>query len=278
MQEQRQRALETLVFKVAGASDQEMLKRTAELVGLYRDAGRYDDALRACRRAESRLSGAGPRAKVIIAAARIMLDDQNKATEAEKEFRRVLKNRGGVARLLLREAQIGLGDVACRRGDAEAARKAFGVAEKTRPAGWQARRNAVLRASSLARYVEEYIRTRDLEAAREYLRTWYHEFPSERLKGQAPLLEARLHVAGKQYRRAVQVVEQLFALNPESPFMPQALLVGVEANLQLNRRDAARKMLRLIVDDYPEFARHKEAVEMLKRLGGSADSPAPDSP
>jgi len=273
--EHHQRALESLVFKVAGASDKEMLKRTAELVTLYRGKGRYDHAIRAYRRAESRLSGASPKAEMALAAAGMMLEDRSKMAEAEKEFRRVLKNRAGVSGLLLREAHIGLGDVACRRGDAEAARKAFSIAEKT-PGGWQARKNPLLRASSLARYVEEYIRTRDLEAAQEYLRTWYREFPSQRLGGHAPLLEARLMIAMKQYRRAVQVVEQLFALNPECTFMPQVLLVGVEANMQLNSRDEARKMLALIVDDYPESGRHKEAVDMLKKLGGHPDSSVPE--
>jgi len=270
----RRRALETLIFKASGVTERDMWEHAEQLAELCRRDRRHDDAVKVYRRAEAAMGSARGKAAAAIASGRVFLDDLNRAAEAEGEFRRALKDYASAPRGVLRDARIGVGDVACKRGDSDAAMKAYREAEKI-PVGGLASKNPTLRVSSLARYVEEYIRTRDFDSAEEFIQTWYREFPSHRVRGQAPLMEARLEFARERYDKVMQVAGDLVSVNRDSAFAPEVLFLSAEAALQLDRRDDARRSLAQIVDDYPEFHRHNEAAELLKKLGGPPEASGP---
>ena len=265
------KALETLIFKTGNVPERDMWTRAGELADLYGRKKRFDDAVKAYRRAETGVKSVRLKAASAIAAGRVFLDDLRRVAEA-REFRRALKDYAKASRSVLRDAHIGLGDVACKRGDTEAAMAAYRDAEKI-SVGGLASKNPTLRISSLARYVEEYIRTKDFESAEQFIGIWYREFPSHRVSGQVPIMEARLHFARKRYDRVIEVAGDLVGVNRNSPFAPEALFLSAEAALNLDRRDAARQALAQIVDDYPEFHRHKEAADLLLKLGGPVAEP-----
>lgn len=261
------RALEALVFKVRGVPEEQMMIRAGELVALYRRAKLHAEAVKAWQRAEAAVRSTDRKAAAAIGAAKVTLWDLDHVGDAEKEYRRVLADYAKASGRTLRDVHIGLGDVACRRGDTEAAMAAYRQAERI-PLGGLAARNPTLRVSSLARYVEEYTRTRDFDAAEQYLETWYDEFPSHRVTGQAPLLEARLRFAQEHYEAVMRIAGELVGVNRDSPFAADALFLSAEAALKLDRGDDARRSLAQIVDDYPEHARREEAAALLKKLGG----------
>jgi len=264
---ERQRVLETLVFRKDGLAEARLLQRAGELAELYRAAGKFGEAVRAYRQAESKALTAASKASAAIAAARVLLDDLGQAAEAEREFRRALKDYGQAPPLVLRAANVGAGDAACVRGEAAAASAAYAAAEKI-PLGGLAETNPTLRVSALARYVEEYIRTKDFEDAAEFIRTWYREFPAQRLTGQIPLFEARLNFARERYDKVLRAANELVGVNPQSAFAAELLFLAAEAALKLERTDDARRALAQIVDDYPEYHRRAEAAALLKKLGG----------
>lgn len=249
-----------------------MLDRATELADLYLAANRATDALTAYRRAEAKCGSRRRSAMAATRAAEVLADSLNRPAEAEKEFRRVLAEYAGAPKEALRDAHIGLGNVACRRGDTDAALTAFRAAEAI-SVGGLASKNPTLRVSSLARYVEEYIRTRDFESADEFVATWYREFPSERVNGRAPLLEARLRHAQERYEEVLRIAGELVGVNRDSPFAADLLMLSAEASLKLNRRLDARRALAQVVDDYPESPRHAEAGELLRKLGGPPPEP-----
>ena len=269
---ERIKVLETLVFTARDVPDRQMLDRTLELAGLYRKGGRHGDAVKAYRRAEAQLASSKRKAVVAVAGARVLLDDLDLVTDADKELRRARKQYAGAPAAIVRQIHVGVGDVACRHGDTDAAMAAYRKAE-TIPVGGLASKNPTLRISALARYVEEYVRTKDFDSAEEFLRIWYNEFPSHRVGGQAPIMEARLRFAQERYREVLQVADELIGINRDSVFAPETLRLAAEAALKLDRTDDARKALAQIVDDYPESQQHKGAAEMLRKLGGPLAAP-----
>lgn len=264
------RTLGVLVFKTRNVPAQQMFDKAVELAELRREAGQYDEAVKAYDRAESLLAAPKQKAAILLAAGRVLLEDLNRPAEAEQRFRRVIKDLSGAGRMVVREAQIGLGDVACRRGDRQAAVAAFAEAEKV-PLGGLAASNPTLRLSSLARYVDEYTRTKDFDTAEEFLQTWYREFPSHRFVGDVVVLEARLRFAQERYDRVLRLTNDLVGVNRDSPHAAEALLLAAEAAVKLDRKDEARRNLAQIVDDYPESPSRKAASELLEKLGGRLD-------
>jgi tetratricopeptide (TPR) repeat protein len=261
------RALDALVMRARDVPAQQMFDRATELADLHRAGGQYDVAVKVYERAESQLAAPKQKAVMLLAAGRVLLEDLNRPAEAEQRFRRVVKEFANVGTMVVREAQIGLGDVACRRGDREAAAAAFAEAEKV-PVGGLATTNPTLRTSALARYVEEYTRTKDFDSAEEFLRTWYREFPSHRMIGDVVVIEQRLRLAQEKYDRVLRLANDLVGVNRDSPHAAEALLLGAKAAVKLDRREEARRDLAQIIDDYPEAACRKEAAELLETLGG----------
>lgn len=269
------KVLETLVYKAEGVPEQRMMTRGLELAELDRRAGRFREAVKVYRRIESQVPTPKQKARSAILAAGVLLHDLGQPAAAEREFRRVLKAYSRAPALVRRGAQIGLGDVACVRGDTKAAMAAYREAEKTSVGGLAAR-NPTLRLSSLARYIDEYIRTKDFASAEEFVRAWYIEFPSHRVLGDVVLMEARLRFAQERYEEVRRLSSQLVGVNRDSPHAPDLLMLASEAALKLNRKDDSRRALAQLVDDYPEYSRRKDAIALLDRLGGRLeDGPAP---
>ncbi|HUS47096.1 MAG TPA: tetratricopeptide repeat protein [Phycisphaerae bacterium] len=225
--------------------------------------GKADEAIAALRKA-SRLVKASPdvSASMLVEAGRIMLEHKGDDRGAAAIFEGVIDKyvavgKGGAVRL----AQIGLGDVWRTRGDANQARQAYQKAKPNPPDG--AGGEPFVK-GDYARHVEEYIRTRDYEAAGDYLQTWQEAFPLDKLEGYWSLLVAQLAFAQGRHAEAVREAQVLVKVNPASNYGAELLMIAYDAHLRLRQPDQAKKVLRQIVKDFPESPL---AAEAAKKLG-----------
>jgi len=117
---------------------------------------------------------------------------------------------------------------------------------------------------NFARHVEEYIRTRDHDAAEQCLDEWAQTLPADKLHGYWSLLRARLLIARSLYGEAVMEVRVLLAANDASPYAPELLMEAAIAHKSLNQPDQTRAILERIVKEYSESQTARQAQEMLK--------------
>jgi len=204
----------------------------------------------------------------------ILLHEADEPDRAAEIFSRVLADyapqaQGDGVRL----ARIGMGDVYRRRGRAEAAQRLYHQAGPIEtPAPWD------VRVGSFARAAEDYIRRKEFDAAREQLREWEWQFPSDKLVGYSSLLWARLFLAQGQPDRAVRVAAELVAVNPSSPHAAELLALAAQACLQQKRPQQAARFFRRIVEDYPESPLCEQARKKLAELAPAASRPAHPPP
>jgi len=178
-----------------------------------RDAGQYQDAIRAYERLEQRLRRRDRKATVAVQIGETLLRDLHQDDAAEKAYRRVLETykQGGAA------WELRLGDIWRHRGKGQEARKAYQAARDIEVAPRSPNIEAV-RVGTLARYVEEYTREQDWEYAFKYLQDWAWEFPLAKLEGNWSLLRARALLAKGDRQAALREALDLTGASPDSPY------------------------------------------------------------
>jgi len=243
---------------VSAAALKELLPRAVEC---WRQAGRGKNAVEALKKAAALCKDAAVAADLTVLAGRVLLEDVGDADAALELFDRAMKDYAALTNSpAVRAAQIGIGDVWRFRGDYEKAKAAY---EQAAPAAATVEL-ATVRRGDLARHVEEYIRTGQLNDAEDFLDQWENDLPLDRLAGYSTIMRVRLRGKQRRWDDVARQAEALVKVNPQSHYAPELLLNAAEAYRKLGRSPQAAAALGRIVKEYPESALAAQAKKELE--------------
>jgi tetratricopeptide (TPR) repeat protein len=241
--------------------DGKQVRATMELYADWLiDQGRFGEAIYSLKKLSKLTADASAAAEALVRAGQVELHQAGQPAEAMKTFEGVLETYGVRAPEPARLARIGLGDLYRLAGEHDQAKAAY---DQAGPGSEDARKRPAIVKGDLARHVEAYIRTREYEAAEEYLRTWGQVLPGDRLEGYWSLLRARLAEARRDDQAVVSEARVLVRVNPRSNYAPQLLMLAADACGRLDRLDERRSLLKAVVQDYAESPLSRKAAELL---------------
>ncbi|MDK1030701.1 MAG: PKD domain-containing protein [Planctomycetia bacterium] len=244
----------------------EMHSKSLLLGDRLRAAGKYADAVHAYRNGEKKVRDPAKRADLVAHSGRVILDDLNDVAKAEAEFGRALKDYGGAARTRqMRAVLIGIGDTFRRRGNLSKSRENYALAAKIKIFTRRKEQNAV-RLGTLARYVEEYTRTKEFYWTFHFLDAWGWEYPRQRIEGFWSLLRGRALIAKGDLKGAAVEALDCVNTNPMSPHAVELLMLAANCRIGLDKKPEAVKLLERIVKYYPEDPKRPQAIRWLKDL------------
>lgn len=142
------------------------------------------------------------------------------------------------------------GDYYAATGDGKAARKAYVDAERIVNAGRNQAEQIAWRGAH-ARSTEQFLRTGELDRAVAQIRVWQQEFPVEKIDGQLTSMYARYWAARQKYPQAIALAEQLLAVNADSPYIDQVLLLAAVCEVRRDKVDRAIATLEDLAKKYP---------------------------
>jgi PKD repeat protein len=253
----------------SSASGDEELARLVRLTGPMAriKLGNSAAALMIWKGAIDRVKTPELKAECQIAAADLLITDLAKPTEAklllDAASSQLGKSRIGPLDSALQRVS---GDYYAATGDGKAARKAYLAAEeslgKTRnfieSTAWKGARS---------RSAEVFIKEKQFDRAADELFAWQKEFPAEAVEGYLNLLLCKYFAGREMYDAAVAQAERLQAVNADSAYVDQILLLAADCELRHGKKDRALATLNSILKDYPGsplVPQVKKNIEMLE--------------
>lgn len=257
------------VEESAAKGDDDLLK-LAELIGpmARQTLGDSETAFAIWQGAAERIGVPEIKAECEIIAADIAINDLLKLAEGKSLLdaasQRLSKSRiGPVATMFDRVS----GDYHAAKGDGEAARKAYLDAQRNGGFSRPLVESTATRGAH-TRSAEEFIKQRLFGRAADELYAWQRESPADKIDGYLTLLWARYWASRGKYAQAVAQAEQLLAVNHDSPYVDQVLLVAADCEMRRNQKDRALAILHSLVKDYPGSPLVPVAKKNIKTLEG----------
>ncbi len=230
---------------------------------LYRDGGKYEDAVWVCDHVLGRNPPPPVAAQALVMKAEILYDWMDRRDEAEACCRAVLDRFGAAASDYVRWAYIRTGEFALLKGGREEARKILEDAERSdRWRRWKGDFPVTEGAHSIN--FEEYLRRGEFEAAMREIDGWIWDKPTEILGGLHRHLRGRVLLAMKRHEPAAREFDRALAADPKSPFADEALFWKGEACEAMKKGDDARRCYERIVFEFPESKLASRAKEKVK--------------
>ncbi len=236
------------------------------LFELYRDDGKFEDALWVCDRLLLTPYNEGHVARALYLKATVLYDDRDDAAGAEACLKEILTMGAAAKSDYVRLAFIRSGEMALVRGDREAARKILEDAE-TNPVWKRWSGDFEVSEGAHAINFEEYLRQKEYEAALKEVDSWEWRKPTEILDGMPRHLRGRTYLARGWHDRALREFGRALAAGPKSPFADEVLFLKGSALEGLKRPADARACYDSIVRQFPESklgAMAKEKMEKMK--------------
>ncbi len=251
----------------AAASDADVF-RLAELVGpLARNRlGDSKTALSIWQKAAARISQPELKAKCELAAADIAVGDllQPKAGKSLLDRADAVLSKDGSGPAAVRLDRV-WGDYWASMGDGKAARKAYEKAQSHVKSSKSHVEKTAWRGAH-SRSVEQFLKTKDWARAMHELQLWQADFPADKIDGYLTLLLARYWAGRGKYPQATTLAEQLMAVNPDSPYADQLLLLAAACEKKQGKPERAVAILHSLIKDYPGSPHLSKAKEMLAEL------------
>lgn len=236
----------------AATGNEDLLKLARLIAPMAREQlGDSETAFEIWRGAARQISAAEARAECEIAAADIAINDLLKPADGkallDTAAKRLGKNPVGPIAASLERVR---GDYFAATGDGKAARTAYVDAEKIAGFAKPLVETTATRGAR-TRSTEEFIKQKELGRAAEELHAWQREFPTEKVEGQLTLLLARYWAARGKYAQAIALAEQLAAVNRDSPYIDQLMLLAADCEMRRGQKPRALATLHSLVKDYP---------------------------
>ncbi len=227
-----------------------------------------DGALTVLKAADERVKAdKNLRAKILREIGDVYYYHMHDLDRALLEYDKVVGRYFGLEDNIVRITKIRIGDIMRERGDYQKAAKNYEEAERLRIDTWTPQQQPV-RLGTLVHATEDFLRRGDAAEARKWIEIWDWEFPLERLRGQSSLLRARIALLERNVPEAVKQLEALVRVNPESPYVGDALWMLAEQALAQKQSDKATLLLKDLVDKHPDSEMAPKADGKLKELAG----------
>ena len=236
----------------AAEGDEELIKLARLVAPMARDeVGDWRLAGRIWHGASRKIADAELKAECEIEAADVAVNDLLQPNVAKPlldaataHLRR--STRGPVASRLQRVR----GDYYAATGDGQNARKAYNEAESVLSSPrTHIEREAWKGAHS--RSTEQFLKTGELDRAARQLRAWQDEFPADKIGGYLNLMLARYWAGRGEYAQAIALAEAQLAVNADSPYVDQLLLLAADCEVKRGQIDQALAFLNQLLKDYP---------------------------
>jgi TolA-binding protein len=229
----------------------------------YRDSLRNPEgAVGVLREAEKQARRPSDKARLALEIGDTYFYNFDDVPKAQAEYLRVARQYAADDKLKVRLANIRLGDTYATQGNAPKARESYEKAEAVKVTSGGAESIA---SGSRAFEAEAQLRAGDLDAAYSALTSWQWEHPADKMVGEWSVLMGRWAIARKNYPEAIKHLKCLVAVNPESPSVPQALMMLADCYQQVNNAAEATACLEKLIKDYPESPLKKDAELKLQK-------------
>lgn len=228
---------------------------------LYRDAGKFDDAVWVCDWLARTLPESTPMAMNLKA--EILYDYQDKIDAASETCKSVLQKFGSTNSDFVRMAYIRQGEYMLARGERAFAKTALDDAQNAAHwKKWSGDIDVTEGAHELNFF--QYMRSAQWEAALKEIASWEWKTPAIKLTGQTRYLRGRLFLARKNPAQALKEFDRALQADPKAPFADEILFYKAEALEALNNAPKAKEAYAKIVKDFPESKLAVSAKERMK--------------
>jgi predicted negative regulator of RcsB-dependent stress response len=157
------------------------------------------------------------------------------------------------------------GDYYALTGDGKAARRAYAEAQSL----VQSPRTSAERTAwqgAHGRSTEQFLKTGEYARVIAQIRQWQDDFPAEKIHGYITLLYAQYWAGCEKYPQAIALAGQLSAVNADSPYLDQLLLLAADCHAKQGAVDRAIATLHTLLKDQPGSPLVPEAKQRLARL------------
>ena len=258
------RAFRAAVDKGLLPRDGEEGRWVLRLYDMYKEAGKFDDAIAICDTVAENKDAPPPMAgQALVLKAEILFDYQNKIDAAEAVYKTVLRRFKPEQTDYVRVSYLRLGELALMRGDVKTAKKILEDTERSDL--WKKRVGdfEFVNGSHELNF-EEYLRQNDAEAAIKELESWEWERPTIQLSGITRHLRGRAYLLAKQYAMAIREFDRGMLADKYAPFIAEALYWKGEAFDGMKQHERAVECYKKVVDEYPVSTTAARAKEKLK--------------
>ncbi len=224
--------------------------------------------------ASKRITAAELKAECQTHAADVALNDLANAAAA-KGFLDAATAQSGAAKTGPPAARLKRvwGDYYALTGNGKSARKAYAEADALA----ESRRAYIERTAwqgAHGRSTEQFLKTGELDRAIAEIRRWEEEFPADKVNGYITLLHTRYWAAREKYPQAIALAGQLVAVNSDSPYVDQILVLAADCHLDSGAVDKAVITLQSLVKDHPGSPMVPEVKKRVAELqAGGAKKP-----
>jgi PKD repeat protein len=215
------------------------------------------------------------KAECEVAAADVLLNDLLRPADARKLLDAASGRQSSITTpTLASQLERVRGDWYARQGKKAESLAAYAKAEAARAdrrtvAEQEAWRGALSRSS------EAYLREKQLDRARDELRRWQDEFPSDRVQGYLPLLQARLLAARGKFAAAAVMASDLLTVNPDSAYADRIVFLAADSQEKGGRPEQARALYQSLVTDYPGSPLVTDVKSRIAKLEAKPKAAAP---
>lgn len=164
-----------------------------------------------------------------------------------------------------------LADYYARLGERENARSALKNAVVTRQLPYKATERDAWRGAH-SRSAEAFLRSQEPIRARIEIERWQADFPGDKAEGYLSLLLMRYWVVTRKNEQAIATASDLLALNRESAYADQILLLSADCEEQLGRRERAVATLQSLITDYPGSPLKDRAKDQIRQWQATAEA------
>lgn len=217
---------------------------------LYRDAGKYDDAVWVCDWIAKTL-GPNEGAQAMNMKAEILYDYQDNIDAAADVCRKTLEKYGQVNSDYVRLAYIRLGEYQLARGERASAKTSLEEAQNS--AKWK-KWSGDIEVTEGAHELNftQYLRAREYEAAMKEIASLEWKTPTIKLTGETRFMRGKVLMARQMYGLALKEFERAMNADRKAPFADELLYLRAQAYEGLKDSAKAKECFAKLVKDFPE--------------------------
>jgi TolA-binding protein len=215
--------------------------------------------------ASGQIKDRGLRAASAIEAADVLLNDLLLPADAKANLDFAEQYVGLVKPIMASKYYRVLGDWQARGGNAADARSSYIKATARRELSYTAAESAAWRGAH-AQSIEAFLRSRDLDRAREELEKWQVDFPRDKTEGYYSFLLMQYWVHREKFPQALAVASDLMVVNPRSPYIDRVLFLSAKCHEESKQIPRAIATLRSLLDEHPGSPLVEPAKRYIERL------------